>query len=107
MLPLCGPRELGAHVASFVLRRTQDLLVKHLPPLSQWVVFCKPSAMQVRQHSLQALTCYLSAAAALPLTEHDQALIAPPRKFSTRAPVLPSCLSAAFLSAAALARRRL
>lgn len=54
-------------------------------------------------------TCYLSAAAALPLTEHDQALIAPARKFSTRAPVLPSCLSAASacqlqpcLSAAAL-----
>ncbi|MEW5302035.1 MAG: hypothetical protein WDW36_004847 [Sanguina aurantia] len=40
--------ELQAKVGTFVLRRTQDLLTKHLPPLSVYVLFCSPSDTQIQ-----------------------------------------------------------
>ena len=40
-------REMASKVAPYLLRRTADILTKHLPPLTQLVVFCRPSAIQV------------------------------------------------------------
>ncbi len=40
-------RELNRRVDSFVLRRTSATIAKFLPPLTKYVVFCKPSALQV------------------------------------------------------------
>ncbi|KAK9805749.1 hypothetical protein WJX73_005408 [Symbiochloris irregularis] len=44
-------QELAARVASFVLRRTAQINSKYLPPLSSYVVFCKPTALQVQLYS--------------------------------------------------------
>lgn len=41
-------RELTRRVESFVLRRDADSMTAYLPPLSTFVVFCKPSKLQVR-----------------------------------------------------------
>lgn len=40
-------REMASKVAPYILRRTADILTKHLPPLTQLVVFCRPSVVQV------------------------------------------------------------
>ena len=40
--------ELQQQAGAFVLRRTQDVLARHLPPLSTFTVFVKPSELQVR-----------------------------------------------------------
>lgn len=40
-------RELHKRVSSFMLRRTQEVLSKHLPPLAVHTMFCRPSALQV------------------------------------------------------------
>lgn len=40
-------RELNSKIGSFVLRRTQELLAKHLPPLNTYNVFCQLSSTQV------------------------------------------------------------
>ena len=40
-------REMASKVAPYLLRRTADILTKHLPPLTQLVVFCRPSVIQV------------------------------------------------------------
>ena len=40
-------KEMADKVAPYMLRRTSDILNKHLPPLSQLVVFCRPSETQV------------------------------------------------------------
>ncbi|PNH03572.1 DNA repair and recombination protein RAD54B [Tetrabaena socialis] len=39
--------ELQLKVSAFILRRTQALLAKHLPPLTSVVLFCKPSELQL------------------------------------------------------------
>eukprot|EP00775_Hariotina_reticulata_P011378 gene11378-11527_t len=39
--------ELQRKVACYVLRRTQDVLRNHLPPLAMHTIFCKPSNLQV------------------------------------------------------------
>lgn len=44
---VCVRRELQDKVSAFVLRRTQQILSKHLPPLSVFTIFCKPSKLQV------------------------------------------------------------
>jgi DNA repair and recombination protein RAD54B len=49
-------RELGRLVESMMLRRTADINKQYLPPLSSYVVFCKPSAEQ-----LEALCAQLGA----------------------------------------------
>jgi SNF2 family DNA or RNA helicase len=55
-------RQLQSKVDGFVLRRTQHLLAKHLPPLAVHTVFCRPSQLQVsiyrhmlRSESLRSL----------------------------------------------------
>ena len=40
-------RELARRVDSFVLRRTNELNAKYLPPLTNYVAFCRPSQLQV------------------------------------------------------------
>jgi DNA repair and recombination protein RAD54B len=40
-------RELQAKVDAFVLRRTQQVLAKHLPPLQTFTLFVPPTEMQV------------------------------------------------------------
>ncbi|GMH36127.1 hypothetical protein BSKO_03995 [Bryopsis sp. KO-2023] len=40
-------RALNDRIARFVLRRTSELNTKHLPPLSVFIAFCKPSDLQV------------------------------------------------------------
>ncbi|KXZ56939.1 hypothetical protein GPECTOR_1g847 [Gonium pectorale] len=40
--------ELQAKISAFVLRRTQALLAKHLPPLASLTLFCRPSEQQVK-----------------------------------------------------------
>ena len=40
-------RELTCRVDSMVLRRTSDAIAKFLPPLTTYVVFCRPSKLQV------------------------------------------------------------
>jgi hypothetical protein len=44
---LVCPRELHKRVSAFMLRRTQEVLSKHLPPLAVHTMFCRPSALQV------------------------------------------------------------
>ncbi|GLC51026.1 hypothetical protein PLESTB_000458000 [Pleodorina starrii] len=39
--------ELQSKVSVFILRRTQALLAKHLPPLTSLTLFCKPSDQQI------------------------------------------------------------
>ncbi|WIA33078.1 hypothetical protein OEZ86_006234 [Tetradesmus obliquus] len=39
--------ELQRQTATFILRRTQEVLSKHLPPLAVHTVFCQPSPLQV------------------------------------------------------------
>ncbi|KAG2448210.1 hypothetical protein HYH02_006795 [Chlamydomonas schloesseri] len=39
--------ELKAKVSAFILRRTQALLAKHLPPLASLTLFCRPTEQQV------------------------------------------------------------
>ncbi len=46
---LLSCRELGRIVDTFVLRRTSEVNQRYLPCLSTFVVFCKPSALQVMQ----------------------------------------------------------
>ncbi|EFJ40540.1 hypothetical protein VOLCADRAFT_99672 [Volvox carteri f. nagariensis] len=43
--------ELQSKVAVFILRRTQALLAKHLPPLTSLTLFCKPSDQQIGLYS--------------------------------------------------------
>lgn len=55
-LPICHParpsgRELTKRVSQFVLRRTADINAKYLPPLALYVVFCRPSPLQLRLYS--------------------------------------------------------
>ncbi len=38
--------ELNQMAAKFILRRTQDLISSHLPPKSEYVVFCRPTRLQ-------------------------------------------------------------
>ena len=40
--------ELGRLTDRFLLRRTKALNAAYLPPLASYVVFCRPSALQVR-----------------------------------------------------------
>ena len=40
-------RELSRRVDSFVLRRTNEINARYLPPLTNCVVFCRPSHLQV------------------------------------------------------------
>jgi len=40
-------RELSRLKDAFVLRRTAELNAKFLPPASTYIVFCKPSQLQV------------------------------------------------------------
>ena len=40
-------RELSRRVDSFVLRRTNEINARYLPPLTNYVVFCRPSDLQV------------------------------------------------------------
>lgn len=40
-------RELQQQAGAFVLRRTQDILTRHLPPLSTFTLFVQPSDLQV------------------------------------------------------------
>lgn len=40
--------ELQSKVSVFILRRTQALLAKHLPPLTSLTLFCKPTDKQIR-----------------------------------------------------------
>lgn len=40
--------ELQQQAGGFVLRRTQDLLARHLPPLRTFTLFVRPSELQVR-----------------------------------------------------------
>lgn len=40
--------ELQQQVDGFLLRRTQAVLSKHLPPLAVYAVFCKPSPLQLQ-----------------------------------------------------------
>jgi DNA repair and recombination protein RAD54B len=56
-------RELGRKVSCFVLRRTADIIAKYLPPLTTYIVFCSPTALQVRG---------LADAGLLPLFSHKQ-----------------------------------
>lgn len=35
-------------MSAYMLRRTQEVLSKHLPPLAVHTMFCKPSALQVK-----------------------------------------------------------
>lgn len=55
--------ELHAAVGRFVLRRTQALLTRHLPPLAVYVVFCRPSPLQVSLYrhviASKAVTCLM------------------------------------------------
>jgi len=46
------------HLTSqFVLRRTQQVMKDHLPPKVETVIFCRPSAVQIRLYSLLVPTC--------------------------------------------------
>ena len=38
--------ELNRLSSSFILRRTQDIISKYLPPKTEFVVFCRPTPMQ-------------------------------------------------------------
>ncbi|KAG2442443.1 hypothetical protein HXX76_002529 [Chlamydomonas incerta] len=40
-------RELQSKVSVYILRRTQALLAKHLPPLTSLTLFCRPTEQQV------------------------------------------------------------
>ncbi|KAL0049394.1 hypothetical protein WJX82_001168 [Trebouxia sp. C0006] len=40
-------KELSRRVDSFVLRRTNEINARYLPPLTNYVVFCRPSHLQV------------------------------------------------------------
>lgn len=40
-------RELSRRVDSFVLRRTNEINARYLPALTNYVVFCRPSDLQV------------------------------------------------------------
>lgn len=44
------PRELKRRVDGFVLRRTAEVNQRFLPPLTTTVVWCRPSALQVRAY---------------------------------------------------------
>ena len=44
-------RELSRRVDSFVLRRTNEINARYLPNLTNYVVFCQPSDLQVRCHA--------------------------------------------------------
>jgi len=65
-LPLCDHRvhplccvvccsELHKRVSAFMLRRTQEVLSKHLPPLAVHTMFCRPSPLQVGSQQLHIL----------------------------------------------------
>ena len=45
LLAVC--RELASRVDSFVLRRTNEINARYLPSLTNYVVFCRPSDLQV------------------------------------------------------------
>ena len=54
-------RELARRVDSFVLRRTSEINARYLPPLTNYVVFCRPTDLQVK------LYCWLRTALLLPV----------------------------------------
>lgn len=41
-------KELSRRMDVFLLRRTSDAIAKFLPPLSSFVVFCRPTELQVQ-----------------------------------------------------------
>ncbi|PRW57845.1 DNA repair and recombination RAD54B [Chlorella sorokiniana] len=43
--------ELARRVEKFVLRRTREVNSRYLPPLSNYVVFCRPTELQLRLYS--------------------------------------------------------
>ncbi|KAG2487885.1 hypothetical protein HYH03_013467 [Edaphochlamys debaryana] len=53
--------DLQAKVAAFMLRRTQALLAKHLPPLASLTLFCRPSERQLALFAA-VLRCKLATA---------------------------------------------
>lgn len=52
----CPSSELQQQAGAYVLRRTQDILTRHLPPLSTFTLFVQPSDLQVRATWLQINT---------------------------------------------------
>lgn len=47
--------ELHRQTSTFMLRRTQAVLSKHLPPLTVHTIFCKPSPLQASRNGVLAL----------------------------------------------------
>ncbi|XP_066547711.1 DNA repair and recombination protein RAD54B isoform X2 [Amia ocellicauda] len=41
--------ELARMTGLFILRRTQDIINRYLPPKLEWIVFCKPAALQLEE----------------------------------------------------------
>ncbi|KAK1173243.1 DNA repair and recombination protein RAD54B isoform X1 [Acipenser oxyrinchus oxyrinchus] len=39
--------ELGRLTGLFILRRTQEIINRYLPPKVEWIVFCEPAALQL------------------------------------------------------------
>lgn len=44
-------RELSRRLAAMVLRRTAEVNAKYLPPCDLYVVFCRPTPLQLRCYS--------------------------------------------------------
>ena len=49
--PLPPRRELSRRLAAMVLRRTAEVNAKYLPPCDMYVVFCRPTPLQLRCYS--------------------------------------------------------
>ncbi|KAL6785495.1 RAD54A [Auxenochlorella protothecoides x Auxenochlorella symbiontica] len=43
-------RELVSRISGFMLRRTAEVNARFLPPLSVYIVFCRPSELQLREY---------------------------------------------------------
>ena len=50
-------RELSRRMDSFVLRRTNEINARYLPPLTNYVVFCRPSDLQVSSTTNRLVIC--------------------------------------------------
>lgn len=50
-------------MSAYMLRRTQEVLSKHLPPLAVHTMFCKLSALQVKARHTPQLSTSVHAAA--------------------------------------------
>ncbi|KAL6765798.1 SNF2 family N-terminal domain-containing protein [Haematococcus lacustris] len=59
--------ELNRKVAEVVLRRTQVILTKHLPPLTTFVLYCKPTDLQVTvyQHVLRKVLSLMASSSGM------------------------------------------